>query len=395
MKKKILFMAINMNIGGTEKALLNMLLEIPKEKYDVTLLLLEKTGGFLNQVPDHVKIEVLKEFEELKPLINQPLFWSSVRYLKQGRVASSFKMSFFYFASKIAKTNYPFLRSITRKTKSLEYEYDVAVAYAGPMDFISLFVANKIQANKKVQWIHFDVTKIGFDHKVALSVYKKFDKIFTVSDEGRLKLINTLPVIENKAESFINLVSPQLVKNMAEKESGFADDFQGKRILTVGRLSQEKGQELAIRALARLIKEGYNVRWYFIGDGPARKDYEDLVKKYGLEKNLILLGTKLNPYCYMKQCDFYVQTSRHEGYCITLTEAKCFNNPIVTTNFTGANEQIKDKENGLIVNYDEEDMFLAIKQLLDNDLLRKSIRRNLEIRKSEKINDIEKLYKLF
>ena len=52
MKKNILFMMINMNIGGTEKALLNMIDEIDNTEYNVTILMLERYGGFLDQIPN-------------------------------------------------------------------------------------------------------------------------------------------------------------------------------------------------------------------------------------------------------------------------------------------------------------------------------------------------------
>ena len=64
----------------------------------------------------------------------------------------------------------------------------------------------------------------------------------------------------------------------------------------------------------------------------------------------------------MKQCDIYMQPSKHEGYCITLGEARCFDNPIVTTNFTGANEQIINEENGLVCDISEEGIYQSIKR---------------------------------
>ena len=64
------------------------------------------------------------------------------------------------------------------------------------------------------------------------------------------------------------------------------------RILTVGRLANEKGQDLAIRVLSRLIREGFKVRWYCVGDGISRKQYEELIEDYSLKDTFILLGEK-------------------------------------------------------------------------------------------------------
>ena len=189
-------------------------------------------------------------------------------------------------------------------------------------------------------------------------------------------------------------MSPELVMKMADKGPGFEDDFNGVRILTVGRLSKEKGQDLTIPVLARLKEDGYNVRWYCIGDGNAREEYEKLIKDYNVENDYILLGATPNPYPFMKQCNIYVQPSRHEGYCITLAEARCFDNPIVSTNFTGASEQITHDQTGLIVNFDEQQMYNAIKQLLDDQKLRNRFRKNLKNEIVDTTNEMEKLYKI-
>ncbi len=108
------------------------------------------------------------------------------------------------------------------------------------------------------------------------------------------------------------------------------------------------------------------MRGYIIGDGPNKNEYQNLINNLGLKDNCILLGAKKNPYPYMKNCDIYVQPSRHEGYCITLAEARCFDVPIVTTNFTGASEQVINEETGIITKIDSEEVYLAIKKLLDN-----------------------------
>ena len=265
-----------------------------------------------------------------------------------------------------------------RNHPTLVSEYDLAVAYAGPMDFISFFVINKIKAKKKIQWIHFDITKIGFNVNFAVKLYRKFDKLFIVSNEGKEKLIKLMPQYKNKIETFKNVIPAQQIIKLAEDGKGFEDDFQGIRILTVGRLSKEKGQDLTINVCARLIEAGYSVRWYCIGEGGSRKDYEDLIRLRGLQNKYILLGSKANPYPFMKQCDIYVQSSRHEGYCITLAEAKCFDNPIISTDVTGANEHITHEETGLIVKFFEDEMFAAIERLLNEEFLSSYIKNNLK-----------------
>lgn len=392
--KKLLFMCINMNIGGTEKALLTMLNEIDDSKYDITLLMLEEYGGFLNEIPSFVKVKYVDEYKSIKPFVNEPPKILIKRLIKNKAYLTGLSTLLNYSISKITKNISYYYKYILKNIKGIDEEYDLAVAYAGPMDFITYFVLNKIKAKKKVQWIHFDINKIGFNRKFAKRNYKKFDKIFVVSEEGKEKLINLIPALNNKVEAFFNIISCNLIENMSKNEKSFDDLFDGVRILTVGRLSKEKGQELTINVLARLKNEGYKVRWYCIGDGPEKYNYRNRIKRLDIENDYILLGSKLNPYPFMKDCDIYVQPSKHEGYCITLGEARCFNNPIVTTNFTGANEQIKNEVTGLVCDISEEAIYKSIKRLLDNKVLFNNIRGNLNKEVVDSTNEIIKLAKL-
>lgn len=392
--KKLLFMCINMNIGGTEKALLTMLNEIGSSKYDITLLMLEENGGFLNEIPNFVKIKYVNEYKDIKPLIKEPPKLLAKKLIENKKYSMGLSIFFNYGISKVTNNMSYYYKYILRNIKNIEENYDLAVAYAGPMDFITYFILNKIKAKKKVQWIHFDITKIGFNKKFAEKNYKKFDKIFVVSEEGREKLINLIPALNNKVEAFFNIISCNLIENMSKNEKGFDDSFNGVRILTVGRLSKEKGQDLTINALARLKNEGYNIKWYCIGDGPEKDNYKQRIKNLKLENDYILLGSKLNPYPFMKHCDIYVQPSRHEGYCITLGEARCFDNPIVTTNFTGANEQIKNEVTGLICDSSEEGIYKSVKRLLDDEDLYNNIKINLSKEIVDSTNEINKLDKV-
>lgn len=392
--KKLLFMCINMNIGGTEKALINMLNEINSSKYDITLLMLEEYGGFLNQIPSFVKVKYVNEYKVIKPLIKEPPKLLVKKLIRNKKYSKGLLILLNYSISKITNNMSYYYKYISKSIKNIEEEYDLAVAYAGPMDFITYFVLKKIKARKKVQWIHFDITKIGFNKKFAEKNYKKFNKIFVVSEEGKEKLINLIPALNNKVEAFFNIISCKLIENMSKNEKGFNDSFNGVRILTVGRLSKEKGQDLTINALARLKNEGYNIKWYCIGDGPKKDNYKKIIKSLNIENDYILLGSRLNPYPFMKDCDIYVQPSRHEGYCITLSEARCFDNPIVTTNFTGANEQIKNEVTGLICDISEEGIYKSLKRLLDDKELYNNIKINLSKEIVDSTNEISKLDKV-
>ncbi|MEH6892453.1 glycosyltransferase [Bacillus sp. JJ864] len=176
------------------------------------------------------------------------------------------------------------------------------------------------------------------------------------------------------------------------KDEGFNDKFDGIRILTVGRITSQKGQDIIPHILMKLKSKGYNIRWYCIGDGESRLKLGSMIKKYDLAEYLVLLGTKNNPYPYIKQCDIYVQPSRHEGYCISLAEARALNKPIVTTDFVGAREQIENGQDGLITRFDESTIYSAIEKLISNKALCAMFRSNLNKKSVNTTAEINKIY---
>ena len=390
MKKKILFMLINMNIGGTEKSLLNLLNELPKDKYDITVLLLEEYGGYLNDIPDNVTIKYLEKYSEIKDFVNSPPLLLGKNIIKNGNLKKGFNVIFFQVLSKIFKDRSIYFKYILQHNKVIE-EYDVAIAFAGPMDFITYYVINKIKAKKKIQWVHFDVEKIGINVNFCRKIYYKFDNIFVVSPDAKYKLVKLIPQIDKKTQVLENIVSSKTIKKLALQGETFPDDFDGIRILTVGRISKEKGQHMTIPVMAKLKEEGYNVRWYCIGEGSNLENCKEIVKKYKLEDEYIFLGVNKNPYTMMKDCDIYVQPSIHEGFCITLAEARCFDVPIVTTNFVNADRHVKHEETGLIADINEESIYCNIKRLLDDDKLRKKIQGNLLYSNPDNQSEIKKL----
>ena len=389
--KKIIFAVINMNVGGVEKALLNMLAEIPKDKYDVTVLMLEKYGGFLENIPDWVNVKILEYYDEVKQLVNDPPQLIAKDLYKNKKYLHSFNILFNYIISKLTNNMSHYYKYVLKKYDMIEGNYDIAIAYHGPMDFISYLVVHKINARKKYQWVHFDVTTINMNHKFVNKVYKKFNKILIVSKDGREKFINLYPKLKKNTDVFTNIISEKLIKQGSKDGIGFNDNFNGIRILTVGRLCMEKGQDLIIPVLAKLKKDGYDVRWYCVGEGSARSKYENMIKHHNVEDDFILLGSDTNPYKYMKQCDIYVQPSRYEGYCITLAEARCLNKPIVATNFTGSREQLEHNKTGLIVDINENEIYLAVKSLIDNIELRKELSDNLKKENFNMLNNMESL----
>lgn len=391
MKKKILFMVSSMNIGGVEKSLLSLLSVMPKEKYDITVLTLEKKGGFLDYIPSYIKVEEAAWFKEIKPIIMESPQRTIKKYLKENKVFKILTFIYSYYKSKNTDNRYIYYKNILKSIPENEGEYDVAIAYAGPTEIIDAYITHKVKAKKKIGWVHFDISKHKINEKLYENLYEKFDKIFTVSNEANKKLNEIITSTVNKSEVLLNIISKELINEMAKEDINFDNEFNGIKIVTVGRLSKEKGQDLAIKALANLKKGGYKVRWYCVGEGNSREEYESLIKDNKLEEDFILLGATPNPYPYIKNSDIYVQTSRHEGYCLTLAEAKCLCKPIVTTNFTGAYEQIEHGINGLIVPLNEDYIYKNVKYIMDNKSVSYNFIEKLKIEAIDTRSNVNKL----
>lgn len=368
MKKKLAFMLINMNIGGTEKAFLNLIEEIDEEEYEVDLFLLENKGGFLREIPKWIKVIIIDDYEKVKEEINLSPKENIKRCIKEKRIIKGVKLTLIYMVCKIKKER-NILYSSLFKNMNINEKYDIAIAYAGPMEIISYIISEKINAKKKYQWIHFDISKIGINKKFYEKHAKIFEKFIIVSEEGKEKILNVIPSLKEKIVVKRNTIPINQIRVMAKEGEGFKDAFTGIRILTVGRISEEKGYDLAIKICEKLLKNNFNVRWYAIGEGNLKEEYIKECINRGIENSFIFLGGKINPYRYMEECDIYIQASKYEGFCITIGEVKIFKKPIITTDFTGAKEQLLEYKKGKIIG-SEEEFYEAIVQEIKMILFR-------------------------
>lgn len=364
--KKLFFLLSSMNVGGVEKAFLGLLSTIPRDKYEVHLGLLRPQGGFMEYIPEDVTVHHVDCYEKYWRIINDPPLQTIKQFIKGGKIINGILHLLLYLHFKLTGSQMLLYKYLMWKEPELAGVYDIAVAYAGPSQAIDYYVCKKVQAKEKYGWIHFDVSRFGIDRGLTRKLYREYKKVMIVSETAKSKFDEIFPEFKNKTEVRYNVVDKTSIEKMAADGLSFSnDEFVGKKILTVGRLSKEKGQNLAIDAMKMLVDCGYDVRWYFVGDGNIRVQLEQQAKSLGIEKNIVFLGLQKNPYPYMRDCDVYVQPSQHEGFCITLAEAKIFNKPIVATDFTGAREQLENYAAGSqIVGHDAAEIANAIKRLL-------------------------------
>ncbi|MGL5351143.1 MAG: glycosyltransferase [Cetobacterium sp.] len=369
--KKIAIVTRQMVMGGVEKVLIDMINSLPGYKYEIDLYVMAKGGELEKEIPS--RVNVISIYGDENKVLDK-----IKKRIKKFRIIESVKIAFFYLvALKFCKYGYEQEKWLAKTIEKPEKEYDIAIAYHTPDSFSVIFVHDYLVAKKKIGWIHSDMSVYKNRIINYKKYYKLFDSIYCISKDTKNKFLEVYPELKKKVSIFYNIINEKQIINNSEK-IGFVDnDFKGKRILTVGRLSREKNQIIIPEVLEKLLLDGYNLKWYLIGEGQERELLEKKINEKKLENFLILLGNKNNPYPYFKECDIYVQISKFEGYCTTITEAKLFRKPIVATNFTSIKEQIIDGVTGIIIENNIENIYLGIKKILDDEILSKSISKNL------------------
>lgn len=395
MKKDILFVINSLTIGGSEKSLVSLLNVIDYSKYRVDLLMLRKGESLDKYIPKEVNILDIPNYYIY--LNNENYDKTIVKGLlyRICRIKSSIDIRLNKLKSEKTRNNQQIFY-INQKNilKRIEKKYDIAIAFA--QGFPTYFVADKVDADNKIAWINCDYKSTTYNKEFDKMFYDKINKIVAVSESSKESIINVNQNYKNKVVVIKDIVNPHIIINMAnEKVKEF--DSNEVNILTVGRLViGYKGYDIAIKTANLLRNSGYNFKWYVVGDGKDKEELQDLIRINDIEKYFILLGSRDNPYPYMKKCDIYVQPSRNEGFGLTVIEAKILKKLIVCTNFNTAHELIKNEEDGLIVEQDEVQLLNGIKKYLEDYSFKDKILRNL---KSENeyntINEIYKIYELF
>ena len=353
--KKILFFVESLHCGGAERSLLSLLNNMDYIGYDVHLMVIRKGGEFEQFVPKHLTIE-------------------SIDFNSSLKVRIQFKIARLLNFNKKNHNAQLFWNSVKNEIPIVEEEFDVAIAWG--QGFATYFVAERVNADKKIAWVNTDYQKAGYNWKKDLTIYEKFDKVVGISEfvkESMQKFI-----APNKVISIRNIIDEDDIKLRAQGSVSITYDKKNFSIVSIGRLAKAKGFELAVRAAKILTDTGFNFRWYIIGEGNERAYLEKLIKENSLENKFILLGFRDNPYPYIKMCDIYVQTSHFEGLGRTLIEASILNKPIVTTNFPTAYSILEQDKTGIITVMNSKSIADGIKKIITDLDFKNYLIKNLE-----------------
>lgn len=338
--KKILFVINHMDIGGIQRALLELLKQIGG-RYDIALMVIKPDGVLMNELPATVKVirasDMLITSEQSLTACKN----STVKVIKTA----------FAVWSKLFSRRIPAYITTRFFQKNIG-DYDVAISFTQPIASRLYFnLSNEVvlyscSARKKITFVHCDFLSYGGNDTCNRSMYQRFDRIAAVSDSVGEKLIKAIPEVRNKLVTVYNCHDEARIKCLAEENSmAYHEKYS---VVTVARLSTEKGLERCVNIFAKLRREGVDIRWHIVGDGPSRAIIEERISEWDAEDAIVLHGMQANPYRYMKNAALLFLPSYHEAAPMVFAEAEILQIPVLTTNTTSAKELVQDRECGWV-----------------------------------------------
>lgn len=299
--KRIIFFSKNLNIGGMEKALVNLLNALASE-YEITLVLEEKCGPLLDNLKNNIKVEEYK--------------LSKIKVAPLRKAINLFKRT---------------LWSIKNKNN-----YDFSCNYATYSIIGSRL--SQIASTNSALYVHSDYFELYHHNKEVFKRFfdqhliNNFSHIVFVSKESKIKFIKIYPNLKPKVKVINNLIDEKRIKELSNIKSDFNIDKKNKNFIFVGRLENEsKNLDLLIDSFSLVLKKDKNIRLYIIGDGRYKGSLQHRISQNNLEKYILCLGEKENPYSYMNKCDSMILTSNYEGFPVVYLEALVLNKPIMST----------------------------------------------------------------
>ncbi|WP_298139049.1 glycosyltransferase [Flavobacterium sp.] len=391
MKKKILFIMPSLQAGGAEKCLVNLLNEFDYNNYDVDLLLLNKTGIFLKLLPQQVKIITLQDDFAV---FSKNILSSFFNFLLKGKFSLAYsRIAFTYKNRRIKNSGFAeqySWKDLKKAIPTIDNNYDVAIGF---LEKTSIYLTvDKVVAKQKIGFVNNDYKMLNLDSKFDEPYFSKLDYLFTVSESCEEVLKDSFPSLTSKIKMMYNILSEKAIQNLANEKNDELD--KGINLVTLGRLSHQKGFDIAIKSCAILKQKGIDFKWYILGEGEDRKALEQLIIENDVAANFILLGIKENPYPYINNATIYVQPSRFEGKSLAIDEAKILHKPILVSNFPSAKDQITHLESGIIVPLDAESIAIGIENLIEDSELRAKLVSNLKMHHYGTESEINKLYQL-
>lgn len=337
---KILFLIHDLGQGGAEKVLVNLVNNMDRSKFDISVTVL--FGGGVNE-------------QFLAPDIH-----------------------FHAVFPKEVPGNSKLMKLLTPKQLHrlcVKERYDIEVSYLeGPSARVISGCQDK--TTKLVCWIHSTITSVedaanSFRSiQEAQNCYGRFNQIICVSKWTGQAFLKAFPEQCNVIILYNTIESDKILEQsqLPIPDGLFHDDEI--KLITVGSMKPVKAFDRLIRIHDRLRKEGYPVHTYFLGIGPDLDKLKNQAAELGQSDTITFLGYETNPYKYVAKADLFICCSLSEGFSTAVTEALIVGTPTCTVEVSGMKELLGDHDEwGVVTENSEESLCQGIKQLLDNPSL--------------------------
>ena len=301
--KRIAFFQDNLDVGGIQKSIMNLLMNFDYDNYQVDLYLSDAKSFWDVHFPEQL----------------------TVKYLKRVPRVCSFM---------------PF--DVARKLVSFDFSdvtepYDVAIDF-NSYQFSCALGALTVPARRRVMWIHNNVSiKLENEWKYRVlwsnfkDKFKYYDEFVGVS-KGVIEPFRECSGMYDKKYTVIqNTIDTGEIFSKAAEETDFAVDESKLNFVAIGRLCHQKAYDIMLDAFSRLTEKRQDVHLYIIGDGDKRLMLEYQRDSLGLTDFVTFLGQKKNPFVYMDKMDAFVSTSRYEGQPLNVMEATALGLPLYCT----------------------------------------------------------------
>lgn len=376
--KSLLFFMPDLNGGGAEKALIELLKLIDYTKYKVDLFLEFKSGPYISEVPKQVNVMHIYGTRKFYHRVCRKLL-------------------------KLLHLNNTYHRLFTKRRirKIVKPRYDAIISFLegkALKNHISVIE----RTNNNITWVHCDLQNMHWTLKEyaikeaeEYSFYKEMNQIIFVSENAQIALNNIYKLDKSKQIVIHNPINREEIITLANSQTITKRKFT---LCTVGRLTQAKGYDRLLRVTKRLVDEGYDFDVWILGDGELKCELTSLSKELGVETFVQFLGFIRPPYPLIKAADAFISTSTAEGFSLVIGEALCLGKVVISTKTAGAIELLQNGKYGILVDHDDYSIYNAIKTIIKNPNLlneyeEKSLARGSEI--SNKNEFIQKFYSLF
>ncbi len=358
--KRILIVANDLNIGGIQQSLIELLRSLAGDgELSVSLLVCDAGGELASRLPQGIELLPTPRAAEVavKPLAECRALGK--RYAALRAVGSAW--------SRVFGKALP-ARVLCRLIGDLG-EYDVAISYSQPIgDRAFCALTNEIvlyccRAERKVTFVHCDFGRYGGNCRANRRLYRRFDNVAAVSDSVGRAFSDCIPELRDRVVTVRNICNADGVRALAA-----ADPVEyragGTVIVTVARLSAEKGLLRCLPPLADLRDRGADFEWHIVGGGPLEGELRARISELGLSGRVILEGEQGNPYRYMKNADLFLLPSYHEAAPMVFAEAQALGLPILTTDTLSARELVADAGAGRVCENTDEGISAALEEIL-------------------------------